>query len=50
MKKICNICNKKFIDRFQLMELLIREDQKVIHELPLNVLDEYWNKAKKMTK
>ncbi|MEY3085684.1 MAG: hypothetical protein RL037_1864 [Bacteroidota bacterium] len=42
--------NKKFIDRFQLMELLIREDQKVIDELPLNLLDEYWNKAKKMTK
>jgi len=40
------ITNRKFILRFQLMEGLIRADGKIIHELPLNTMDIYWNRAK----
>lgn len=38
--------NKKFIQRFQYLEKALLRDQKVITDLPLSVLDEYWNEAK----
>ncbi len=40
--------NKKFINRFQLMEQYIKEDQKVMSQMNLEQLDEYWNKTKKL--
>lgn len=40
--------NRKFIDRFQLLEKLIKEDQKDITELNIDALDYYWEKAKKI--
>ena len=42
--------NKKFINRFQLMEELIRIDNKLIHDLCLEEMDLYWIKAKKQLK
>jgi XTP/dITP diphosphohydrolase len=38
--------NKKFIKRFQLMEINIKKDGKKIHEMNLKELDEYWNTTK----
>lgn len=38
--------NKKFLKRFQLLEALIKEDQKDINEMPLTEMDQYWEKAK----
>lgn len=38
--------NQKFIARFQLMEKLIKKDNKEIESMPLIEMDEYWNKAK----
>jgi XTP/dITP diphosphohydrolase len=38
--------NRKFIKRFQEMEVLILADQLDITTLNLTILDEYWNKAK----
>ncbi len=38
--------NNKFIERFQLMEELIRNENKAIGELELEVMDIYWDKAK----
>ena len=40
--------NKKFIKRFEKMELLIKKDSKNITKLLAEELDSYWNKAKKM--
>ncbi len=40
--------NKKFINRFQLMEQYIKEDYKVMSQMNLEQLDEYWNKTKKI--
>lgn len=37
---------EKFILRFEKMEKLIEGDGKRIEDLPLEVLDEYWNKSK----
>ncbi|UUV21166.1 nucleoside triphosphate pyrophosphohydrolase [Paenimyroides aestuarii] len=42
-----NKTNKKFINRFTKMEELIKNDQKVLGDLPLKELDVYWNKVKK---
>lgn len=39
--------NRKFIDRFQLLETLIKADKKDITELNLNEMDVYWERAKK---
>lgn len=38
--------NKKFIKRFQLMEINIKKDGKKIHEMNLKELDVYWNTTK----
>ena len=38
--------NQKFIARFQLMEKLIKKDNKEIVSMPLKEMDEYWDKAK----
>ena len=38
--------NQKFIVRFQLMEKLIKKDNKEIESMPLTEMDEYWDKAK----
>lgn len=40
--------NKKFINRFQLMENLIIEDDKNIQDMNLEEMDVYWDKAKKL--
>jgi XTP/dITP diphosphohydrolase len=42
--------NTKFINRFQLMELLMREDNVDISQLNLNEMDVYWDKAKLILK
>lgn len=39
--------NKKFIDRFQLMEELILSEKLSISDLTLSEMDVYWDKAKK---
>ncbi|MGB1507883.1 MAG: nucleoside triphosphate pyrophosphohydrolase [Crocinitomicaceae bacterium] len=41
-----SITNQKFISRFQLMEKLIKKDNKEIESMPLTEMDEYWDKAK----
>jgi len=38
--------NEKFIDRFQMMEKLIRENSEDIKEMNLSEMDVYWEKAK----
>ena len=38
--------NQKFIVRFQLMEKLIKKDNKEIESMPLTEMDKYWDKAK----
>ena len=40
--------NKKFIKRFQLMEINITQDGKKIHEMNLQELDVYWNATKQI--
>jgi len=40
--------NKKFIKRFQLMEINITQDGKKIHEMNLQELDIYWNATKQI--
>lgn len=40
--------NKKFISRFKLMEVMLQEKQKQMSDLPLDELDKYWEKAKKI--
>jgi len=40
--------NKKFIKRFQYLEAESKKDGKVMGEMTLNEMDEYWNKAKKL--
>jgi XTP/dITP diphosphohydrolase len=40
--------NKKFIQRFQCMEKLIQEDKKILNEMTLAEMDQYWEKAKKI--
>lgn len=42
--------NVKFIKRFQLMENMIREEDKDIKEMNLNEMDLYWEKAKNFLK
>ncbi len=42
--------NKKFLKRFQSLEELIKEDQKDINDLSLEVMDTYWEKAKNKLK
>ncbi len=42
--------NKKFIDRFQLMELLIQEEKLKIESMSLAEMDTYWEKAKTILK
>ena len=42
--------NKKFIDRFKLMENLIRESNLSINNLSLPEMDIYWERAKKIIK
>ena len=41
--------NAKFINRFQLMEKLIQEDQQEIQDMNLAEMDLFWEKAKKIT-
>lgn len=38
--------NKKFISRFQWMELAIQKENKVMSDMTLNELDVFWNSAK----
>lgn len=38
--------NKKFIKRFQFLEIESAKDGKTMGEMTLNEMDEYWNKAK----
>lgn len=38
--------NKKFIHRFQLMEQMIKADQKSLSDMSLEQMDVYWDKAK----
>ncbi|PWJ60311.1 XTP/dITP diphosphohydrolase [Dyadobacter jejuensis] len=38
--------NKKFIRRFQFMEEASKADDKVLHQMTLEEMDEYWNQAK----
>ena len=38
--------NRKFISRFTYMENVIKKEGKVLSELSLNEMDEYWNAAK----
>ena len=45
-----NKTNNKFIKRFNLMEELIKNDQKVLGEMPLDEMDIYWNKVKMFEK
>ena len=40
--------NKKFIDRFQLMEKMIIDEAQSIQDMNLTEMDVYWEKAKKM--
>lgn len=40
--------NKKFISRFKLMEVMLQEEHKQMSDLPLEELDKYWEKAKKI--
>lgn len=40
--------NKKFIKRFQLMEINITQDGKKIHEMKMQELDVYWNDTKQI--
>ena len=40
--------NKKFIKRFQYLEIESKKDGKVLGEMTLQEMDEYWNKAKKI--
>ncbi len=40
--------NKKFIKRFQYLEAESKKDGKVMGEMTLPEMDEYWNKAKKL--
>jgi XTP/dITP diphosphohydrolase len=40
--------NKKFIDRFQLMEKMIIDEEQSIQDMNLTEMDVYWEKAKKM--
>ena len=42
--------NDKFIRRFQLMEILIKENNLAIDKLSLEEMDIYWEKAKKILK
>ena len=42
--------NKKFIDRFQLMEKMIIDEQQSIQDMNLTEMDVYWEKAKKILK
>jgi len=42
--------NTKFINRFKLMEILIKEDNLEINKLNLDQMDVYWEKAKKILK
>ncbi len=44
------LTNKKFIARFQEMEVMVKQDNKTLHELSLTEMDALWNKAKKNTK
>lgn len=44
-----NQTNQKFLLRFKTMENLIQEDTKVIHQMTLEQMDVYWEKAKKLT-
>lgn len=43
-------CNKKFITRFQLMETMANQEDKILANLPLQEMDSFWNKAKAMLK
>ena len=40
--------NKKFIQRFQYLELESKKDGKKLDEMTLEEMDEYWEKAKKL--
>jgi ATP diphosphatase len=39
--------NKKFVKRFQAMEILIDQQGEVLEELPLDAIDDYWKEVKK---
>jgi len=40
--------NKKFIRRFQFLEEASKKDGKILGEMTLAEMDEYWNKAKRI--
>jgi XTP/dITP diphosphohydrolase len=38
--------NKKFIRRFQFIESMAEADDKLLHDMTLEEMDQLWNKAK----
>ena len=38
--------NRRFIDRFQLLEQLLSDDGKIMDECSVDMLEDYWQKAK----
>jgi len=40
--------NRKFIQRFQFLEEKVKEDGKSLSEMPLEEMDQYWEKSKKI--
>ncbi|MFI5134547.1 MAG: nucleoside triphosphate pyrophosphohydrolase [Chitinophagales bacterium] len=40
--------NKKFIQRFLMMEEMAKEQQRTLHEMTLDEMDSMWNRAKKI--
>lgn len=42
--------NQKFISRFQLMETMLAQDGLLVQEQSLEILDQYWDRAKKAKK
>ncbi|MCG6938070.1 MAG: nucleoside triphosphate pyrophosphohydrolase [Gammaproteobacteria bacterium] len=40
-------CNRRFISRFNIVEQLLREDGRVMDDCSVDVLEEYWQKAKR---
>jgi ATP diphosphatase len=39
--------NRKFISRFEIVEQLLRKDGKVMEDCDVEMLEDYWQKAKK---
>ena len=39
--------NKRFMKRFKQVEVLVKQDQKDLHDMKLDEMDQYWQQAKK---